>query len=753
MRHSIVRGLAGVICCLFTLALSAAEKSPAESFFASLLPKAQAGDAEAQAGVAACYYQGDGVTKDWPKALAWAEKSAAQNNALGERNLAFMYYEGLAVPRDETKMLALLQRAAEHGDAPAQFEIGKYYLEGTFGFAKDPDAAVRWLKKAAVQQHADAQMYLGVLHLQGQGVEKDEEQGFKLTLAAACDGNARACNNLAALYAEGTYVKQDWPLAMLWALLAKLNGEENEKFMATLREKFTPAQLARTEQQARHIIQHGLGAEPLTVTFTDPRHPSVTVPFELVNNAILLKLTLADNTESVFLLDTGASSTVLNSLLPAHTAFFSNEYVNITGIGAELNAATLTRPLTVTMPGLAVSGLRAVILPFPVDEMLGRPVNGILGNNFMRHFAVTIDYEKQTVTLADSAAWQPAAGDRALPMPEPFAVLRYPALPVKIKNNGVESDESRFMIDTGNLNVANCNFAFQQINPGTRPKQGAVNYAYGIGGRQTNLTGICAALSIRDWVIENPAIDFANVNQGVGAGGVQAGTVGCEILSRFTLTIDYPKSTVYLRKNADFDRPFDYLTNGAGIIYKRPDYQTPVIFTLRPGSPAEKAGLREGDIVLAVDGRSTRDFTRAELRKLMKQPGLRQLIVNRLGETWQGAISRVNPFDQQSADDDAAWQAFQPVDAPAAARWRDAILGADGVTAAYRRAQKYYQAKDNVSAFYYYWLAANFGHATSQRVIGIMYKKGEGTEKDLAKSAEWHRRAAEPPDTKVIPRS
>jgi TPR repeat protein len=45
-------------------------------------------------------------------------------------------------------------------------------------------------------------------------------------------------------------------------------------------------------------------------------------------------------------------------------------------------------------------------------------------------------------------------------------------------------------------------------------------------------------------------------------------------------------------------------------------------------------------------------------------------------------------------------------------------------------------------AFRYYQIAADQGHADVRLQLGLSYKKGYGTEKDLAKAKEWYSKAA-----------
>ena len=58
--------------------------------------------------------------------------------------------------------------------------------------AKDEVEAVKWYRKAAEQNFADAQYDLGFCYANGQGVAKDYVEGYKWMLLAAAQGNEEA---------------------------------------------------------------------------------------------------------------------------------------------------------------------------------------------------------------------------------------------------------------------------------------------------------------------------------------------------------------------------------------------------------------------------------------------------------------------------------------------------------------------------------------------------------------------------------
>ena len=66
-------------------------------------------------------------------------------------------------------------RAAEQGDPEAQLSIGAMYANGQ-GISQDNRLAVQWFRKAAEQENAQAQFNLGVMYQLGQGVGQDYVQ-------------------------------------------------------------------------------------------------------------------------------------------------------------------------------------------------------------------------------------------------------------------------------------------------------------------------------------------------------------------------------------------------------------------------------------------------------------------------------------------------------------------------------------------------------------------------------------------------
>jgi len=68
---------------------------------------------------------------------------------------------------------------AESGDANAQYCLGGFYERAQLGLQQDDFEAAKWYRKAAEQGHAGAQLYLGILIVQGRGAEPDFTEAYK----------------------------------------------------------------------------------------------------------------------------------------------------------------------------------------------------------------------------------------------------------------------------------------------------------------------------------------------------------------------------------------------------------------------------------------------------------------------------------------------------------------------------------------------------------------------------------------------
>ena len=90
--------------------------------------------------------------------------------------------------------------------------------------AGDFATALRMLTPLAKDGNAKAQVYLGIMYDDGDGVAQDQVQAVIWFQEAADQGFATGQSNLGNMYAKGRGVPQDYVEAMMWYRLAAEQG-------------------------------------------------------------------------------------------------------------------------------------------------------------------------------------------------------------------------------------------------------------------------------------------------------------------------------------------------------------------------------------------------------------------------------------------------------------------------------------------------------------------------------------------------
>jgi TPR repeat protein len=145
--------------------------------------------------------------------------------------------------RNFSEALKFFSKAAAANFALAQVNLGSLYFNGQ-GVEKDAREAARWDRLAADQGLAPAEAVLGSLYVQGQGVERDYAQAQKWLRLAAEQGFAPAEFGLGNLLANGQGVSRDEDAAM------RLYGLAADHGFAAARASLEALQAARAAQAA-----------------------------------------------------------------------------------------------------------------------------------------------------------------------------------------------------------------------------------------------------------------------------------------------------------------------------------------------------------------------------------------------------------------------------------------------------------------------------------------------------------------------
>ena len=186
-------------------------------------------------------YAGEGVERNYEKAMQWYKLAAAGKHVHANYCIAKMYYAGEGVVQDYSEAKGWYRAAANGRDKYAYYALGKMYDTGT-GTEQNYEKAAGWYFRAYQENVPYAQYRLAQLCEEGKGIDQDEE-GAKLLYAKALEGfleqekqqpDASTELRIAQMYLYGTGVEPDVQAAIEWFQKSADNNEPRALYQMAL---------------------------------------------------------------------------------------------------------------------------------------------------------------------------------------------------------------------------------------------------------------------------------------------------------------------------------------------------------------------------------------------------------------------------------------------------------------------------------------------------------------------------------------
>ncbi|MSR87022.1 sel1 repeat family protein [Candidatus Peribacteria bacterium] len=172
--------------------------------YPQVLVMALNGNHVAEFELGAMLHDGDGVDRDYAKALEWYEKAATAGNRQAMFNIGLMEKNGEGGEQDLAKARTWFVRASDAGDVRGTFQLAQmsYFGQAT---AQDYAKAFSYYTKAAMAGLPEAQMNVGVMNVRGEGMAKqDSVEAYAWLQVAKDSGNERAVSLVDSLAAQLT---------------------------------------------------------------------------------------------------------------------------------------------------------------------------------------------------------------------------------------------------------------------------------------------------------------------------------------------------------------------------------------------------------------------------------------------------------------------------------------------------------------------------------------------------------------------
>lgn len=411
-----------------------------------------------------------------------------------------------------------------------------------------------------------------------------------------------------------------------------------------------------------------------------------TIKFKLINNLIFIPVNI-NGTELTFLLDSGVNETILFSLENKSVNFNNVEKIKFSGLGESQDIEGLKADKNIFTIGKNYKDSHHTIYVILNENInfsshIGIPVNGILGYHFFKDHPVEIDYIQKKITVYQD---QNAIAKK---------LRKYEELPITIEGNKPyiiadvemthQRNPSKLLVDSGNSDAIwlfpklISDFVYNRPNIDDYLGQG---FNGDIFGKRSRIH----RLYLGNFTFEKPltAMPDEYSIQHLSLVPDRKGSIGSDILRRFTVVFNYPEKKIYFRKNRNYDEPFLFNSSGLDIMHDGMSWEKDLVrietkkkesiesinvysaeegfrynFVLRPtysvagcrkDSPCYIAGIRKGDKIISINNKNVGNFTLQKINDLLKNEDgtILHFRIEREGATTDHSVILKDPIPYQ----------------------------------------------------------------------------------------------------------
>src|SRR5271170_4742964 len=326
----------------------------------------------------------------------------------------------------------------------------------------------------------------------------------------------------------------------------------------------------------------------------DSQRTSTSVPFTMVDGRIFVNVTLNGEGPFAFLFDTGGNA-VINARVAERLHLSAGSTETGTGMGEKPVTAVDTTVREVQIGDLRLSNLAFhAIAMDDTPVVFGRqPVDGIIGFPILEQLIVEVDYQAKRLNMTMPIAYKSQKSGTTMH----FTRARW----VPLIDASLDGVPGKFGVDTGARLSLLLYGPFVKQNNLREKYHPAVSgvTGWGLGGPIRSQLARGQQFVMDNLTISDPLVRLPLQISGGTTLSDTAGVIGSDILRQFNITFDYASQTITFEKNnhygahSNFDRVGLWLgQDSAGF----------TVIDVISGSPADLAGIKVGDKILAIDG-------------------------------------------------------------------------------------------------------------------------------------------------------
>lgn len=352
-------------------------------------------------------------------------------------------------------------------------------------------------------------------------------------------------------------------------------------------------------------------AKPLAAQeeFIEPPSREITkIAFtQLTGGIVILRAKFGNFPDTLnFILDTGSSGISLDST--------TADYLKLKPVPTERTIRGIAGIRKVSFlfnqqlhfPGLSVDSLNFHINDYGIlTAVYGERIDGIIGYSILSRYIIKLDYDSSKITFCTKGTIRYPRGGYLL---KP-TVNQLMAQQVRVKDDATVT--SRFLYDMGAgvCMLLTKDFVADSVFLDKKKKKW-VKEGEGLGGKIDMELVVIKEVKLGPYRFRAvPVYIFDDVNN-VTSYPYMGGLIGNDILRRFNVTLNYARNDIYLVPNSHYSDVFDYSYSGVELYFIE---GLIIVGDVAKGSPAETAGVKEGDEVIAVNKNFTQNLNQYKI--------------------------------------------------------------------------------------------------------------------------------------------